>query len=186
MPNLSRSSRLLLLTVVIAVLCATPPAPAQTSPAPPAAEASAAPAEPYLDRKVGSGVEKFSHWKARMKKEHFTAYLITYTAILATIAGLLFGFSAYRLADPMSPYRLMKRRTLQLSLAIGGTLGIFTAVMQVPQNTAGKVSLLVLATATGTVITLLCTWFTFLAMRLRTNRHALRDRRRTTDRMRHA
>ena len=42
-----------------------------------------APVQPYLDRKVGSSLERFSRWQARMKSEHFTAYLSTYIVLLA-------------------------------------------------------------------------------------------------------
>ena len=144
------------------------------------------PAEPYLDRQVGSSLERFSRWQARMKKEHFTAYLAAYTGLLGGFLGLAFGFSAYRLSDPMSYYRLIRRRSLQLALAIGAGCGVFAAVTQVPPNTIGKVSLLFLAVGTGAVAALLATWWSFLVLRFRSNRDARRDGRRITDRMRHA
>lgn len=176
-----------LLAACLAMLVAAPlPAAAQTTPASPAEIGNDLTTEPYLDRKVGSSLEKFSRWEARMKTEHFTAYLLAYTSIIATVAGLFFGFSAYRLSDPMAPYRLIKRRSLQLAFAIGGTLGIFAAVMHVPPNTIGKVSLLLLATGTGAVIALLATWLAFTLLRFRSNRFARLDGRRITDRMRHA
>jgi drug/metabolite transporter (DMT)-like permease len=145
-----------------------------------------APNQPYLDRKVGSSLEKFSRWKARMKSEHFTAYLSTYNGILAGVTGLFFGLVAYRLSDPMSPYRVIRRRTLQLATAIGGSLGILVAVMQVPPNAPDKVSLLLLAIAVGAVCTLIGSWIAFQVMRILSNRSARRDGRRLTDRMRHA
>jgi hypothetical protein len=58
--------------------------------------------------------------------------------------------------------------------------------MQVPPNTAGKVSLLLIATGTGAANSLVGTWFSFVIMRLRSNHLARRDGRRITDRMRHA
>ncbi len=143
------------------------------------------PVQPYLERKAGSSLEKFNRWKARMKSEHFTAYLSAYNGILAGVTGLFFGLVAYRLGDPMSPYRLIRRRTLQLATAIGGSLGILVAVMQVPPNAPGKVSLLLLAIAIGAVSTLIGSWIAFQIMRFRSNRSARRDRRRLTDRMRH-
>lgn len=193
----SRAVSSLLLAGSGVLLCLLPlAAPAQTlSPgstaraldAPASAiEEPAAKPEPYLDRQVGSSLERFSRWKARMKKEHFTAYLAAYTGLLGALLGLAFGFSAYRLSDPMSNYRLIRRRSLQLSLAIGAGVGVFAAVMQVPPNTAGKVSLLFLAIGTGAVATFLGTWWSFLVLRFRSNRAARRDGRRITDRMRHA
>jgi hypothetical protein len=86
----------------------------------------------------------------------------------------------------MSPYRLIRRRTLQLATAIGGSLGIFAAVTQVPPNATGKVSLLVLATGVGAVTAFLGAWIAFLIMRIIANGKARRDGRRITDRMRHA
>ena len=145
-----------------------------------------APVQPYLDRKVGSSLERFSRWQARMKSEHFTAYLSTYIVLLAGGTGLFFGAAAYRLGDPMSPYRLIKRRTLQLAMAIWGSLGILVAVMQVPPNAPGKVSLLLLAIAIGAASSLIGSWLAFKVMRLLSNRSALRDGWRMTDRMRHA
>lgn len=142
--------------------------------------------QPFIDRQVGSSLERFSRWQARMKAEHFTEYLMAYTALTAAMAGLFFGFAAYRLSDPLAPYRLIKRRSLQLALAVGGTLGIFAAVIQVPPNTVGKVSLLLLATGTGAIVTSLATWIAFILLRHRSNRCARLDGRRITDRMRHA
>ena len=145
-----------------------------------------APAEPFIDRKVVTLKDRYSRFMARMKKEHFREYLVTYCAVLAVVTGLVFGFSSYRLSDPMSPYRHIKRRSLQLAVAIGGSLGIFGAVMQVPPNTTGKVSLLLLAIAAGAVAAAVATWISFTLMRMRSNRAARRDGRRITDRMRHA
>lgn len=143
------------------------------------------PTEPFLDRKVGSVPERFSLWKARLQKEHFTGYLALYTGLLAAASGLILGLIAYRLSDPMSPYRLIRRRALQLTTAIGGSLGIFVAVTQVPHNATGKVSLLVLATGVGAAAAFLGGAIAFLIMRRLANRAARRDGRRITDRMRH-
>ena len=121
-----------------------------------------------------------------MKNEHLTAYLIAYSGLLAGITGLLFGLAAYRMSDPMSPYRLVKRRTFQLAMAIGGSLGILVAVMQVPPNAPGRLSLLLAATLAGAMSTLLAAWLAFQIMRNRSNRAALKDGRRLTDRMRQA
>lgn len=174
----------------MAALVITAPLPASGQSTPDATVISdptqPAPVQPFLDRKVGSSLEKLSRWRARMKSEHFTAYLSTYIALLAGGTGLFFGASSYRLSDPMSPYRLIKRRTLQLAMAIGGSLGILVAVMQVPPNAPGKVSLLLLAIAIGAASSLIGSWIAFQVMRLVSNRSARRDGRRLTDRMRHA
>lgn len=145
-----------------------------------------APTEPFIDRKVDTVKNRYTQFMARMKKEHFREYLLVYCAVLAGATGLIFGFASYRLSDPMSPYRQIRRRVLQLALAIGGSLGIFGAVMQVPPNTTGKVSLLLLAIAAGAVAAVVTTFATFALMRMRSNRAALRDGRRITHRMRHA
>ena len=180
-----------LLFAVVATLVITAPLPAsgQSTPADKTVVSDPtqpAPVQPFLDRKVGSSLEKLSRWRARMKSEHFTAYLSTYIVLLAGGTGLFFGAAAYRLSDPMSPYRLIKRRTLQLAMAIGGSLGILVAVMQVPPNAPGKVSLLLLAIAIGAASSLIGSWIAFQVMRLLSNRSARRDGRRLTDRMRHA
>lgn len=143
-------------------------------------------AEPFIDRKVVGFKERVSEFVARYKKEHFTRYLAAYCAILAVVTGVVFGFCAYKLSDPISPYRNVKRRSLQLAAAIGGALGIFGAVMQVPPNTIGKVSLLLMCTGAGIVTAVLGTWLSFILLRLRSNHQARRDGRRITDRMRHA
>lgn len=143
-------------------------------------------AEPFIDRKVVGFKERVSEVVARYKKEHFTRYLAAYCATLAVVTGLVFGFCAYKLSDPISPYRNVKRRSLQLAAAIGGALGIFGAVIQVPPNTIGKVSLLLMCTGVGMVASLIGTWVSFILLRLRSNHEARRDGRRITDRMRHA
>lgn len=175
--------RCLLAGVLLAIAT---PGPAQTADQDPARSAEEVAGQPFLDRKVGSAFERFSSWQARMKKEHFSEYLSVYTGLLAGVTGLVFGLIAYRLGDPMSPYRLIRRRTLQLAIAIGGSLGIFAAVIQVPPNAAGKVSLLVLATGVGAALALLGAWLGFLSLRFLSNRSARRDGRRITKRMRHA
>lgn len=125
---------------------------------------------PASDRKDVSTLGQFNRWKARMKNEHFTAYLSTYTAIVACFVGLIFGFGAYRLSDPMSSFRHNQRRSLQLAAAIGGTLGLLTAVMQVPAQTTGKVSLLFMAIGTGAATTMFATCLAFLILRFRSKR----------------
>jgi len=175
-----------------AAICLLAPAAApvtalsQSTPGNPVISDPSAPAEPFIDRKVVTLKDRYARFMARMKKEHFREYLATYCAVLAGVTGLVFGFASYRLSDPMSPYRHIKRRALQLAVAIGGSLGIFGAVMQVPPNTTGKVSLLLLAIAAGAVSAMAATWISFSLMRMRSNRAARRDGRRITDRMRHA
>lgn len=149
-------------------------------------DSPAPPTEPFIDRKVGTIKDRYSQFMARMKKEHFREYFLAYCAVLAGGTGLVFGFLSYRLGDPMSPYKLIKKRAMQLALAIGGSLGIFGAVMQVPPNTTGKVSLLLLAIGVGAFAALVAAWISFSIMRLRSNYYAKRDGRRITDRMRHA
>jgi len=142
--------------------------------------------QPYLDRKVESSLEQFSRWKTRMKKEQFTKYLAVSSAILAGVTGFFFGLVSYRLSDPMSTYRVIKSRTLQLALAIGGALGVLAAVLLVPPHTIGKVSLLFLAVGIGAATATIASWLVFFLLRLRSNWLARRDGRRVTDRMRHA
>lgn len=184
--------RLQHVVLVAAAVCILAPAAApvtalsQGAPENPLISDPSAPAEPFIDRKVVTLKDRYSRFMARMKKEHFREYLMTYCAVLAGVTGLVFGFASYRLSDPMSPYRHIKRRSLQLAVAIGGSLGIFGAVMQVPPNTTGKVSLLLLAIAAGAVAAMVATWISFALMRMRSNRASRRDGRRITDRMRHA
>jgi len=121
-----------------------------------------------------------------MKKEHFAEYLAVYSALLAGVTGFVFGLVSYRLSDPMSTYRTIKRRTLQLAFAIGGALGVSAAVLQVPPNTIGKVSLLFLAVGIGAITATVASWLVFFLLRFHSNHLARRDGRRVTDRMRHA
>ena len=109
--------------------------------------------EPFIDRNVGSVLEKFSSWRARMKKEHFTAYLIVYTALLGTAAGATYGFLAFRFGDAMAPYRRIRNKTGLLSLAVGLGLGVFIAVTEIPPTIVGKVSMLLLTIACALVTT---------------------------------
>lgn len=146
----------------------------------------AAPQQSFLDRKVGTSLQRFSKFQARIKKEHFTAYLCAYSTTLAVIAGLIFGAVGYRLSDPMSPYRSVKRRTVLLASAIGAALGIFGALTQVPPAAGDKITLLVLSVGCGAAGAFLGALLSFLIMRWRSNRAAVRDGRPMTKRMRHA
>lgn len=142
--------------------------------------------KPSPDGEIESALDRFSRWKARMKTDHFSEYLAAYTALLGAVTGLFFGMMAYRMSDPMSPYRLVRRRALQLTAAIGFSLGIIVAVTQVPPDATGKVSLLVLAAAVGAATAFLGAAVAFLIMRLLANRAARRSGRRVGDRIRHA
>lgn len=145
-----------------------------------------APKQSFLDRKVKETLERASRFLTRAKKEHFAAYLSTFTAALAAVTGLVFGLISYQLSDPMSPYRLVKRRTLLLALAVGASLGVFTAVIQVPDTASSKIALLLISAGTGTVGAFVAALAAFLFMRRRSLRSAQRNGRRITDRMRHA
>lgn len=190
LPGLQRCSRRAAICALAFCLLAPVAAPvaalSQIPQADPVISDPSAPVEPFLDRKVVTLKDRYARFVARMKKEHFREYLLAYCAMMAAATGLVFGFLSYRLSDPMSPYRHIRRRSLQLALAIGGSLGIFGAVMQVPPNTTGKVSLLLLAIGAGAVAAVVSTAISFALMRMRSNRAARRDGRRVTDRMRHA
>jgi len=121
--------------------------------------------EPFIDRKVGSVLEKFSAWKARMKKEHFTAYLLTYTAILGTLAGGTYGFLGFRFGDAMAPYRRIRNKTALLSLAVGLGLGVFVAVTQIPPTVVGKLSMLLLTIVCALITTMLSALVVFVLQR---------------------
>lgn len=121
--------------------------------------------EPFIDRKVGSTLERFSAWKARMKKEHFTAYLLVYTALLGTAAGGAYGFLAFRFGDAMAPYRRIRNKTGLLSLAVGLGLGVFVAVTQIPPTIRGKVSMLLLTIACALVTTTIAALLLFVIQR---------------------
>ena len=121
--------------------------------------------EPFIDRNVGSVLEKFSSWRARMKKEHFTAYLIVYTALLGTAAGATYGFLAFRFGDAMAPYRRIRNKTGLLSLAVGLGLGVFIAVTQIPPTIVGKVSMLLLTIACALVTTAFSALLLFVVQR---------------------
>ncbi len=121
--------------------------------------------EPFIDRKVGSALERFSAWQARMKKEHFTAYLLVYTAILGTAAGGAYGFLAFRFGDAMAPYRRIRNKTGLLSLAVGLGLGVFVAVTQIPPTIKGKVSMLLLTILCALVTTTISALSLFVVQR---------------------
>lgn len=130
--------------------------------------------QPFIDRQVGSTMERFQRWKARMKKEHFTEYLTAYAAILGTLTGAIFAFLAYRFGDPMSPYRRSRNQAFLLSIAIGAGLGVSVAVTQVPPTITGKVTMLLRAVAVTTVTTATVALILFVLQRIRTVRKARR------------
>lgn len=121
------------------------------------------PREPFIDRNVTSVLERFSTWKKRMKKEHFTAYLIGYTCFWSTLFGGIYGFLAFRFGDAMALYWRIRKKTLLLSLAVGMGLGVLVAVSQIPPTSPGKLTLLLMVVAVATVVTSIATMslFTF-------------------------
>lgn len=123
------------------------------------------PREPFIDRNVTSVLERFSAWKKRMKKEHFTVYLIGYTCFWGTLFGSIYGFLAFRFGDAMALYRRIRKKTLLLSLAVGMGLGVLVAVSQIPPTSPGKVTLLLMVIAVATVVTSLATMSVFMFQR---------------------
>lgn len=140
--------------------------------------------QPFIDRKVGSTFERFTRWKARMKEEHFTAYLTAYAAILGSLTGAAFGFIAYRFGNPMAPYRRSRKHAFLLSLAIGAGLGVVVAVTQVPPDIPGKVTMLLRALAVSTLTSATCTLGLFVLQRWSTVRKARRAGIENTGRLR--
>lgn len=154
------------LWLVLVCLLASAAAPlAQSTDTATALEVEDVAGEPFIDRKVGSVLDKFSAWKARMKKEHFTAYLLVYTAILGTLAGGTYGFLGFRFGDAMAPYRRIRNKTALLSLAVGLGLGVFVAVTQIPPTVVGKVSMLLLTIICALATTVLSTLVVFVVQR---------------------
>ena len=147
------------------VVSLTAPSTAQTTNLDAAQTVEDVAGEPFIDRKVGSALEKFSAWKARMKKEHFTGYLLVYTALLGTAAGGTYGFLAFRFGDAMAPYRRIRKKTGLLSLAVGLGIGVFIAVTQIPPTITGKVSMLLLTIACSLVTTTLAALTLFVVQR---------------------
>ena len=159
------ASSLLIRVLALVVLVAPCTAPAQNSAPDPSRSIDEVTGKPFIDRKVGSALERFSSWKARMKKEHFTSYLIVYTALLGAAAGGAYGFLAFRFGDAMAPYRRIRNKTTLLSLAVGAGLGVFIAVTQVPPTIPGKVTMLLMAVAIAVAATTTTTLTIFILQR---------------------
>jgi len=100
---------------------------------------------PYLDRKVGTALERFAAWQNRMKTENFTQYFVGLSVVGGVVFGLIVAVTAFRLGDPMARYTKVRNRTSLLAAACGAGLGVLIAVTQVSPAARGKVSLLVLA-----------------------------------------
>jgi hypothetical protein len=151
--------------LLAALLATAAPTPAQPSATDANRTVEEVAGEPFIDRNVGSVLERLSAWLARMKKEHFTAYLMVYTAVFGTAAGGIYGFLAFRFGDAMAPYRRIRNKTGLLSLAIGLGLGVFVAVTQIPPTIVGKVSMLLLTIACALVTTTFSTLALFVTQR---------------------
>lgn len=124
------------------------------------------PREPFIDRKVTSVLERFSAWKKRMKKEHFTAYLVGYTCFWGALFGSVYGFLAFRFGDAMALYRRIRNKTLLLSLAVGMGLGVLVAVSQIPPASPGKITLLLMVVTVAAAVTPIATMKVFTFQRL--------------------
>lgn len=161
-----RPAALLLIWGLVLLLVASPcSAPGQNSAPEASGSIDEVTGKPFIDRKVGSALERFANWKARMKKEHFISYLIAYTALLGTVAGGAYGFLAFRFGDAMAPYRRIRNKTILLSLAVGLGLGVFVAVTQIPPTTPGKVTMLLLTIGCAILATAISTTTLFVVQR---------------------
>jgi putative flippase GtrA len=120
---------------------------------------------PFIDRHVESAVSRFWGWKARMKSEHFSRYLIGYTIAVGALAGAFFGFLAFRFGDAMAPYLRIRRKTLQLAVAIGAGLGVLLTVTEAPPHLPGKLTMLLLAMFSSTVAVVAATMAIFVLQR---------------------
>jgi hypothetical protein len=103
------------------------------------------PTPPLLDRGVTSALQQFNQWKSRMKSEHFTSYLLAYSALTGTFIGALLAALAFRFGDPMAIYRRLRNINLGLALALGAGLGVILAVFEVPHSRPDRITLLLLA-----------------------------------------
>jgi hypothetical protein len=164
-PSPFRRTGLAAWLLLASLLAAATPSPAQTSESDAARTVEEVTGEPFIDRNVGSVLERFSSWRARMKKEHFTTYLIVYTALLGTVVGGTYGFLAFRFGDAMAPYRRIRYKTGLLALAGGFGLGVLTAVTQVPPTIPGKVTILLMTIGCAVVATTLSALLLFVIQR---------------------
>lgn len=166
----SRATALFIVLMVTLVALTPSPLAAQTGPGrppvnDPTADTRYTPREPFIDRKVTSVIERFSAWKARMKKQHFTAYLLGYTCFWSGLFGSLYGFLAFRFGDAMALYRRIRKKTLLLSIAVGSGLGVLVAVSQIPPTSPGKVTLLLMVVAVAALVTCTATMTIFVFQR---------------------
>ena len=120
---------------------------------------------PFIDRHLESALERFQRWKARMKSEDFTKYLVGYNIVIGTFVGAFFGFLAFRFGDAMAPYLRIRKRTFQLAGAIGAGLGVLLTVSEAPPNLPGKLTVLLLAVVCSTVATVLAAMTVFVFQR---------------------
>lgn len=180
------------LAVMLAVLLALAPrqadgqTPSATAPGAvdAAAERSGSAPQPFLERKVGSTLERFTQWKARMKKEHLTAYLVAYTFLLGTAVGAAYGFLAFRFGDAMGLYRDARKKTFLISLACGLSVGVLAALGEIPHAIAGKLTMLLMAMLIGVFSTSLMTMLVFLIQRKLMEKRAKRTGSPVTSRLR--
>jgi hypothetical protein len=141
--------------------------------------------EPYLDRKMAGSSDRLRAAWARFREQNFTAYLGLVSAVAGVVLGGMFALFAYRFSDPMSPYRTIRRNAALLSLASGAGLGVLLAVLQVPPNLPGRVTLLLLAVGSGAIAAGLSAFLGFVLHRLCSSLKARRLGIQLGHRMRH-
>ena len=165
MPNLTKTA--LFAAIILALLGPVQPsaALAQTREAGQSQDVDELVGRPFIDRHVESTLQRFQRWKARMKSEHFTRYLLGYNFVVGTMVGALFGFLAFRFGDAMAPYLRIRKRTWQLALAIGAGLGVLLTVSEAPPNLPGKLTILLLAVFCSMVATTIAAMIVFILQR---------------------
>jgi len=123
--------------------------------------------EPILDRWVSAVSYSISNTIKDSRKNHFFWFLIVVNALFGSMTGILAAMLATRFADQMSVFEKTRKTTSLITGGIGLGIAVLFVVIEVPINSAGRLTYLALAMISAAAPAWALSMMTFVILRQR-------------------
>ena len=123
--------------------------------------------EPILDRWVSAVSYSISNTIKDSRKNHFFWFLIVVNALFGSKTGILAAMLATRFADQMSVFEKTRKTTSLITGGIGLGIAVLFVVIEVPINSAGRLTYLALAMISAAAPAWALSMMTFVILRQR-------------------
>ena len=131
--------------------------------------------EPILDRWVSAVSNAISNTINDSRKNHFFWFLIVANTLYGSMTGILAAMLATRFADQMSVFEKTRKTTSLITGGIGLGIAVLFVVMEVPINSAGRLTYLALAMICAAAPAWALSMMTFVILRQRRLRIAQKE-----------